>query len=121
MNVDACVFGVAGNSPVDYLATLHDVRDRIDDGAHIAVYVYAYNDFITLGKYLERTTRGLSPSFVRLAGIINYYDDWRRTTFVQGYLRKITATLKPPLESWRLKIGAAKDLEVHWHHDPARH
>lgn len=58
---------------------------------------------------------------MKLAGIINYYDDWRRTTFVQGYLRKITTTLKPPLESWRLKIGAAKDLKVYWHHDPARH
>jgi hypothetical protein len=33
----------------------------------------------------------------------------------------MTTTVKPPPESWRLKIGAAKDLEVHWHHDPARH
>jgi hypothetical protein len=121
MNVDACVFGVAGNSPVDYLATLHYVRDRIADGAHIAIYVYAYNDFITLGKYLERMTRSLSPSFVRLAGIINYYDDWRRTTFIQGTLRKLTTTHKPPLESWRLKIAEAKDLKVHWHHDPAQY
>ena len=54
MNVDACVFGVTGNSPVDYLATLNYVQDRIDNGAHTAIYVYAYNDFVSLTKYLER-------------------------------------------------------------------
>jgi hypothetical protein len=121
MNVNACVFGVAGNSPVDYLSTLNYVRDRIDDGAHIAIYLYTYNDFISLVKYVERTTRGLSPSFVRLAGVINYYDDWRRTTFVYGLLKKSATAPQSALRAWRLRMGGGKEIEVYWDHDPSHY
>ncbi|HEY7221647.1 MAG TPA: hypothetical protein VH985_24960, partial [Candidatus Binatia bacterium] len=41
MGLRACVFGVTGNTPIDYLATLKYVADRIDPGASVAVYVYA--------------------------------------------------------------------------------
>ena len=47
IGVDACVFGVTGNSPMDYLATLNFVQDRIDENAHISIYVYVYNDFVS--------------------------------------------------------------------------
>ena len=121
MNINACVFGVAGNSPVDYLATLNYVANRIDDGAHIAIYVYAYNDFVTMRKYLERSIRGLSPALVRLTGLIGYYDDWRRTTFVQGSLRAVTATPKDPFSSYRLKISGTREIEIYWNHDPGEY
>jgi hypothetical protein len=121
MGVDACVYGVTGNSPIDYLATLKYVQDRIEDGAQVAIYVYAYNDFVSLRKYLERGLLGRSPSFVTAMDLINYYDDWRRTTFIQGYLRKTTKAAALPLGKWRLKIGATKEIEVVWPHDPAQY
>jgi hypothetical protein len=121
MNIDGCVFGVAGNSPVDYLATLNYVANRIDDGARIAIYIYAYNDFVSLRDYLQRTIRGCSSSLVKLDGLIGYYDDWRRTTFVQGSLRAATTTPRKPPSSYRLKIGSARDIEIYWGHDPAEY
>ncbi|HWH78625.1 MAG TPA: hypothetical protein VNT76_14685, partial [Candidatus Binatus sp.] len=120
-NIDACVFGVAGNAPVDYLGTLNFVRNRIDDGAHIAIYIYVYNDFVSLTKYLERMTRGISPFFVSVSGLINYYDDWRRTTFVQALLRSATTTPKAPLMATPMKVGDGKELKVYWQHDPTQY
>ena len=119
MGLDACVFGVTGNSPVDYLATLDYVKARIESGARVAIYVYVYNDFISLTKYMGRATRGRTPSFIRLASLINYYDEWRRTTYVQGFSRKFTATPKRPFEAWHLKIGERKEIEVYWPRDPS--
>jgi len=121
MNVDACVFGVTGNSPVDYLATLNYVQDRIDDGAHIAIYVYVYNDFVSLTKYVERKTRELSPAFAQLTGLINYYDDWRRATFIQTLLRGVTATPKPTARLWHMRIGDTKEIKIYWPHDPSQY
>ena len=54
MGLQACVFGVTGNSPIDYLATLKYVADRIDPGAYVAVYFYANNDFIGLNGFFKR-------------------------------------------------------------------
>ena len=79
MGTDACVFGVTGNAPVDYLATLNYVKARTENGAHIAIYIYVYNDFVSLRQYLERSTMQLSSAFVKLTSLINYYDEWRRT------------------------------------------
>jgi len=121
MGVDACVFGVAGNSPVDYLATLTFVQDRIDNDAHIAIYVYAYNDFVSLNKYMERWLRGVSPSFSVITGLINYYDDWRRTTFIQALLRRSTAAPKTGAQLWHLRISETKNDGVYWPHDPSRY
>jgi hypothetical protein len=118
INVDACVFGVTGNSPIDYLATLAYVQNRIENHAQVAIYIYVYNDFVSLTKYLESDIRGLSPSFAKLTALVNYYDDWRRTTFVQGSLRKSTATPKPAAQSWHLKIGK-REIEVYWPHNPS--
>jgi hypothetical protein len=121
MGVDACVFGVTGNSPVDYLATLTFVQDRIDNDAHIAIYVYAYNDFVSLNKYMERWLRGVSPSFSVITGLINYYDDWRRTTFIQALLRRSTAAPKTSARLWHLRISETKNVGVYWPHDPSRY
>src|ERR1043166_1999832 len=111
LSLDACVFGVTGNSPVDYLATLRYVQGRIGDDAHIAIYVYVYNDFISVNKYLGRTVRGSSPVFGKFTNVINYYDDWRRTTFIQGALRKLTAKTKEATFRWHLDAISA-DIEV---------
>jgi hypothetical protein len=119
MAVNACVFGVTGNSPVDYLATLNYVQDRIDNGARIAIYVYTYNDFVSMTKYLERGLRGSSDSFFRATVLLDYYDDWRRTTFVQETLRKITAVPRPPLRPWHIGIGNTGEIDVYWPHDPS--
>jgi hypothetical protein len=63
MGVSACVFGVTGNSPIDYLATARYVADRIDPGAYVAFYLYAYNDFVNLNRYLNRGLLSLSNRF----------------------------------------------------------
>jgi hypothetical protein len=121
MNVRACVFGVPGNSPVDYLATLSFVADRIDDGARLAIYVYVYNDFVSMRKYMERSVRGFSPLLTWLTRVVDYYDDWRRTTFVQGYLRGMSVTHAEPLRLFRLKLGDSREIKVYWPHDPAQY
>ena len=119
MNIHACVFGVTGNSPIDYLATLAYVQHRIEDDAHIAIYIYAYNDFVTLTKYLERDIRGLSPAFAKLTAVIDYYDEWRRTTFVQGFLRNVTTAPRQTLQLWHLRVGKTGEIEIYWPHDPS--
>jgi hypothetical protein len=121
LGVDACVFGVTGNSPIDYLATLKFVQDRIDSDAHIAIYVYVYNDFVSLNKYMERWLRGISPSFSVITGLINYYDDWRRTTFIQALLRRSTVAPKTGAPLWHLKIREAEEIKVYWPHDPSHY
>jgi len=121
MGTDACLFGVTGNAPVDYLATLDYVRNRIEKGAHIAIYVYVYNDFVSLRKYLERSARQLSTYLIRLTALIDYYDEWRRTTFIQSLLRKVTSAPKDTNRPWRLKIDAKKAIDVYWPHDPAQY
>ena len=119
IQVDACVFGVTGNAPIDYLATLNFVQNKIEDGAHIAIYIYAYNDFVSFNKYMERWFRATAPSFGLITDLINYYDDWRRTTFVQMFLRRSTAASRSPDRLWRLKIGEKKEITVYWPHDPS--
>src|SRR5262249_32401377 len=112
MDVDACVFGVTGNSPVDYLATLSYVQKRIEDDARIAIYIYVYNDFVSMTKYVERALRGSSPVFETVAELVNYYDQWRRATLVQGTLRKATARAKEAAFLRQLESGIWTEIEV---------
>ena len=121
MGMDACVFGVTGNSPIDYLATLNFVQDRMDNDSHLAIYVYVYNDFVNLNKYMERWLRGVSPSTGVLTDLINYYDEWRRTTLMQTLLRSSTAAAKPADQLWHLRIGETKEIRVYSPHDPSRY
>jgi hypothetical protein len=85
------------------------------------MYIYVYNDFVSLTKYLERSTRGISPSFARIFGLFHYYDDWRRTTFIQAFLRRTTTSPKPPSSTWRLNVRESKELTVDWPHDPSQY
>lgn len=119
MGADACVFGVTGNAPIDYVSTLKYVADRIEKGAHIAIYLYAYNDFVTINKYLRRRVRALSHSFERLAALIAYIDDWRRTTFIYSLLRRKSNVSTSELPVWQIKLDGTNTLQFYSRHDPA--
>lgn len=121
MSADACIFGVTGNSPTDYLSTLKYVTNRIEKGAHIAIYLYTYNDFVNLNKYMRRRFRGLSNSFEPLAELIAYTDDWRRTTFVYSLFGRKADTPTSQLPRWQIKLGGPKTLNLYFPHDPARY
>lgn len=118
MGADACVFGVTGNAPIDYLSTLQYVANRIDKGAHIAIYLLAYNDFVTLNKYMRRRFGVSSNSFGQLAGLLAYVDDWRRTTFTYGLFR---SNPKVPASQWKIKLDDTKTFDFHSPNDPARY
>lgn len=118
MGADGCVFGVTGNTPTDYLATLKYVAKRTENGAHIAIYLYAYNDFVGLSKYFRRRLRALSDAIAPLAQLIVYYDDWRRTTFIHGLFRQKSNGFESPRTPWELKIGETKTLTFYYPRDP---
>lgn len=119
IGIDACVFGVTGNTPIDYLATLKHVANRLETEAHVVVYLYAYNDFVGLSKYLRRRLRALSNAFEPLTRLIVYYDDWRRTTFTHSLYRGDSGNSGSPLTPWEVRIGEEKRLSFHYRGDPA--
>lgn len=119
MGADACVFGVTGNAPIDYGSTLKYVADRIEKGAHIAIYLYAYNDFVNINKYLRRRVRALSNSFDRLAALIAYIDDWRRTTFIYSLFQRKSNVSTSQLPVWQIKLDGTNILPFYSRHDPA--
>ena len=121
MGADACIFGVTGNAPIDYLSTLKYVTNRIEKGAHIAIYLYANNDFINLNKYMRRRIRGLSNSFEPLAELIAYADDWRRTTFAYNLFGQKSNIPISQLPRWQINLRGTKTLDFHSPHDPARY
>jgi hypothetical protein len=116
MGLNACVFGVTGNGPVDYLSTLRYVADRIEPRAHVAIYLYAYNDFTSLTKYYRRRFRVWSAYAHRLSGLAMFYDDWRKTTWIYGSLNK--APNRPARRLWRYKIGNKGAIKFYHHRDP---
>lgn len=121
MGANACIFGVTGNAPIDYLSTLKYVANRIEKGAYIAIYVYAYNDFVNLNKYMRRRSLGLSNSFEPMAELIAYADNWRRTTFVYNLLGEKSNIPISQLPGWQIKLGKTKTLNFRSSHDPARY
>lgn len=118
---DACVFGVTGNAPIDYLSTLKYVANRIEQGSHIAIYLYAYNDFVNFNKYMRRRFRGLSGLIGPLAELIAYADDWRRTTFVYNLFGPKSNIPISQLPRWQINLGGTKSLNFYSPHDPARY
>jgi hypothetical protein len=92
MGLSACVFAVTGNSPVDYLATLKFVEPRIDPGAYIAFYLYAYNDFVSLNKYYNRKLLSLSNRYPSLFEWALSFDQWRKSTFIFQRFRAASIT-----------------------------
>ncbi len=117
MGIQPCIFGVTGNSPVDYLSTLRYVAGRIDPGAHVAFYLYAYNDFVSLNKYFSRNFLSLSNSFHKLFVWAAYFDAWRKSTFVYSFVRAepVPARTTP----WQFNVGQNASIKIHYDHDPA--
>ncbi len=130
MRIRACVFGVTGNSPVDYLATARYVANRIDPGAYVAFYLYAYNDFVSLDQYVSRGVLSLSNRFPRLFAWAWAYDRWRRTTFTYARFaavppsrddrqcRDCANSRHPSL--WRYPVSKGS-IDVLYDHDPANY
>lgn len=117
IGLQACVFGVTGNSPADYLSTLHFVADRIAADAYVAFYIYAYNDFVGLNKYLTRRTRGYTRLFPALAEWTAGFDRWRRGTIMYSWLHAPREA--PATRLWRYPIGDGKSIELVAATDPS--
>ena len=118
LGIQACVFGVTGNTPADYLSTLDYVAGRIEPGAHVTFYIYAYNDFIDSKTYLTRRVRGMSGHFERLYNVADRFDRWRRTTvfFTHLHAKQVKSPTSLPL--WRYDMGDAKLLHIRYPDDP---
>jgi hypothetical protein len=131
MGIRACVFGVTGNSPVDYLATARYVADRIDAGAHVAFYLYAYNDFVDLDQYISRGVLSLSNRFTRVFSWAWAFDDWRRGTVTfarfaasrstRDYWRCPDCAASDHGRRWQYDVGQAEPIKVYYPHDPAQY
>lgn len=119
MGTDACVFGVSANTPLDYLTSLRYVAKRIEKGGHVVIYLYAYNDFVSLSKYFRHRIRALSSTFVRLAEYVQYVDAWRQTTYTYGLIRRKSHKVGVSLPLWELKIGETRTLKFYYSTDPA--
>jgi hypothetical protein len=116
MGLPACVFGVTGNSPIDYLKTLKFVAPRIDPGAHVAFYLYAYNDFVSLNKYFSRGFLSLSNWFRRPFEWVSYFDRWRQSTFIFQRFRR-ERVQKPPTP-WVFDVSKTAPMQILYARDP---
>ena len=116
MGLPACVFGVTGNSTVDYLATLKFVAPRLDPGAHIAIYLYAYNDFVSLNKYFSRGFLSFSNWLRAPFEWASYFDQWRQSTFI--FQRVRGKRTPPPQTLWEFDIGKGPPIQILYHRDP---
>ncbi|HYA30601.1 MAG TPA: hypothetical protein VEI95_17425 [Acidobacteriota bacterium] len=116
MGVEACVFGVTGNSPADYLSTLQFVADRIAPGAYVAFYIYAYNDFVSLSKYFTRRARGYATLFPTIAEWTHRFDLWRRSTIVYAWFHAPRS--RPVLKPWHYPVAAGKQIKLFYASDP---
>jgi hypothetical protein len=116
MGLSACVFGVTGNSPVDYLATLKFVAPRIDPSAHVAFYLYAYNDFVGLNKYFSRGFLSFSNWFRKPFEWASYFDQWRQSTFTFQRFRGKRIPAPPTL--WEFNVGKTALIQILHARDP---
>ncbi|MGH7855629.1 MAG: phage holin family protein [Candidatus Binatia bacterium] len=131
MRVRACVLGVTGNSPIDYLATARYVADRIDPGAYVAFYLYAYNDFVNLNKYASRGILSLSKRFPRVFTSAAAFDNWRQSTFTfsrftakrfsrDGARCPTCAAGRERGGVWQYDFGKSR-IKIFYPHDPAQY
>lgn len=132
MGTPACVFGVTGNSPVDYLATARYVADRIDAGAYVAFYLYAYNDFVDLDQYISRGVLSLSNRFKRVFAWAWAFDNWRRGTFIFARFAAgrfsgddsqcpDCAASRDRGKLWQYDVGKGAPIKILYPHDPAQY
>lgn len=124
----ACVFGVTGNDPGDYLATLKYVAKRIDPGALVLFYLYAYNDFVVPKK----TFRGLvwvSNRFPAVLELTSLFNKWRQSTFTFSLLSGRRAsrcldcgrTHRTSGKLWQYDVGRGVPIRVLYPYDPAEY
>lgn len=118
MGLRPCVFGVTGNSPVDYLSTLRYVADRIDPGAYIAFYLYAYNDFISLNKYFARGFLSTANWFHDLFEWGFFLDQRRQATWTYSFTHGERE--KPRKRLWRYDIGKGDPITIRFARDPGK-
>jgi hypothetical protein len=119
MGLTACNLGVSGNSPVDFLATLRYAADKIETGAHVAIYIYAYNDFVSLNKYFSRGFLGWSRTFPGLFQSLVYFDNWRQTTFTHSFFRRQRA--EPAAVLWEYDVGKNEPIRLLSPDNPAQY
>jgi hypothetical protein len=117
MGLGACAFGVTGNTPIDYLATLKHVANRIDPGSSVAVYVYAGNDFIGLNNFMKRGVLVASKSLERLFEWAFYYDRWRQATWTYSLFRGWRAP--PSVRLYQYEIVKGEPIKILSARDPA--
>lgn len=116
MGLQACIFGVTGNSPADYLSTLNFVAGRIAPGAYVAFYIYAYNDFVSLSKFMSRRVRGYSGLFPMITEWTARFDQWRRGTIIYAWFH--APRLRPAMKPWQYQVGNSKQIKVLYARDP---
>jgi len=119
LGIQACIVGVTGNSPIDYLATLKFVGERIDPGARIAFYLYAYNDFVSLSKYYHRGFLSLSNWLKPPFEWSFYYDQWRQGTLT--YTLSHPRWKHPRLTLHKYKFDKKEPIKVLYPRDPAKY
>ena len=119
MGVPACVFGVTGNSPVDYLATLKYVADRIEPGAYVVFYLYAYNDFVNLDNLVERGVLTTSNSSHKLFEWAFYFDRWRQATWTYSLFH--SGRPQPPARLYQYEIIKGRPIKMLYSRDPANY
>jgi hypothetical protein len=119
LGLHPCVFGVTGNSPVDYLSTLKYVGDRIEPGAYVVFYLYAYNDFVSLNKYVTRGFLTTSNRFQRLFQWSFYFDQWRQTTWTYSLVH--TRRAPPQRRLWQYQIGQGEPIKILYTRDPGQY
>jgi hypothetical protein len=113
MGVRACVFGVTGNNPINYLSTARYVAERIDAGAYVAFYLYAYNDFVSLNRYANRGMLFSSKRFPTAFSWVAAFDHWRQSTFTFARF----AAKRPPGAARCPTCGAARERASVWQYD----
>ena len=117
MGLKVCVFGVTGNTPIDYLATLKYVADRIDAGSPVVVYVYAGNDFIGVNNFMKRGVLVASKPLKKLFELSFYYDRWRKATWTYSLFHGWRAL--PPVQLYQYEIVKGEPIKISFARDPA--
>ena len=115
--VTACVFGVTGNSPLDYLSILQYVAERIEPGATVAIYIYAGNDFVGLNQFVKRGVLVASNSLHRAFEWAFYYDRWRQATWTYSLFRG--EANPPPKSLYQYEIVKGQPIKILHERDPA--
>jgi hypothetical protein len=121
MGREACVFGVAGNGTVDYLATLEYVREKIEAGGRVTIYLYLYNDIVSISKYFRRRFGALSSSFGFVADLVVYWDAWRQTTYTYRLFNEREDVVGKTQPVWEVALGTGKTLRFSRGRDPGRY